>query len=291
MRRCIHFPDKPILPTWSIVSPFMLMAIAILAALPTAHAQVTLTADGRTPAYTSIEKFFHAGPETPDCSHPQFGPHITEAMDNELGKYVFVFNIHVKPDNDRCKNFDRQRLEIKAEGSSPDGLKGFLNDSMTYRWRFRLPEGFRPSEGFTHIHQIKAFDGDAGAPLITLTPRAGSPEHMQIIHIDSKGSNKTLTEVKLEPFIGQWVEAYEKVTYGPHGNYSLVIRRIKDGAELLNYATNDIDLWRKGTTIMRPKWGIYRSLKYSGDLRDEQLRFDDFCIAKGKADCSPQPKN
>ncbi len=264
----------------------ILTAVALLAGVSASHAQATLTADGHTPAYASIEKFFHAGPETPDCSHPQFGPHITEAIDSELGKYVFVFHIHVTPDNDRCKNFDRQRLEIKAEGSSPDGLKGFLNDSMTYRWLFRLPEGFRPSEGFTHIHQIKAFDGDAGAPLITLTPRAGATEHLQIIHIDSHGKEHPLTEVQLEPFIGQWVEAYEKVTYGAHGSYSLVIRRVKDGAELLTYSTPDLDLWRKGTTVMRPKWGIYRSLKHAGELRDEQLRFDDFCIAKGKADCT-----
>lgn len=266
-----------------LLHPIGLAAVMLVGAV--AYGQSTLIADGHTPAYTSIERFFHAGPETPDCSHRQFGPHITEAFDPDLGKYVFVFSIHVTPDNDRCKNFDRQRLEIKAEGSSPDGIKGFLGDSMTYRWRFRLPEGFRPSEAFTHIHQIKAFDGDAGAPLITLTPRADSPNRLQIIHVDSHGSGHPLAETELAPFIGQWIEAYEKVTYGSHGTYSIELRRVKDGKVLLTYANPDLDLWRKGTTVMRPKWGIYRSLKHAEQLRDEQIRFDSFCIAKGKAEC------
>jgi hypothetical protein len=113
--------------------------------------------------------FWGAPVESPDCAHPAFGPHITQTKGDTLGRYVFIFNIHVVPDNDRCKGFDRQRLEIKTEGSSPSYVKGFLDDSVTFRWSFRLPDGFQPSTNFTHIHQIKAFDGDAGAPVITLT--------------------------------------------------------------------------------------------------------------------------
>jgi hypothetical protein len=261
------------------------LTAAALLTTSSLFAQVTLTADGHTDPYTRIKNVLGAPAETPDCSHPAFGPHITQAMDNELGRYVFVFNIHVTPDNDRCKNFDRQRLEIKTEGSSPDAVKGFLNDSVTFRWRFRLPEGFQPTHDFTHIHQIKAFDGDAGAPIITLTPRKGPPDKLQLIHTDSSGRSETLTEVTLAPFIGTWVEAYEKITYNTHGTYSIEIHSLKDGKQLLSYSTSDIDLWRKGTTVARPKWGIYRSLKHPEQLRDEQLRFDSFCLAKGKADC------
>jgi hypothetical protein len=247
--------------------------------------QVILTADGRTEPYALIERVLGAPPETPDCSHPGFGPHITQTMDKELGEYVFVFNIHVAPDNDRCRKFDRQRLEIKTEGTSPSYVKGFLKDSVTYRWRFRLPDGFRPSTGFTHIHQIKAFDGDAGPPIITLTPRSGTPNKLQLIHTNSSHVSKTLAETDLDPFIGEWVEAYEKITYNTHGTYSLVIRRLRDGSQLLSYSNGDIDLWRKGTTVERPKWGIYRSLKNPDQLRDEQVKFDRFCLAKGNDDC------
>ena len=94
--------------------------------------------------------------ETPDCGHPDFGPHITQEWDDDLGKHSFVFHIHVTPDDDRCKAFDRQRNEIKTYDKSPEYLKGFLGETVTYRWRFKLDEGFQPSRNFTHIHQLKA---------------------------------------------------------------------------------------------------------------------------------------
>ncbi len=93
---------------------------------------------------------------------------------------MFVFHIHVTPDNDRCTAFDRQRLEIKTDGGSPAYLKGFLDDSVTFRWKFRLPEGFQTSNNFTHIHQLKAGDGDADMPTITLIPRKGNPDRLHL---------------------------------------------------------------------------------------------------------------
>jgi hypothetical protein len=44
-------------------------------------------------------------------------------------------------------------------------------------------------------------------------------------------------------------------------------------------------MWRTGTTFCRPKWGIYRSLNNQSYLRDEQVRFDRCCIAKGSDVC------
>src|ERR1035438_1710698 len=46
----------------------------------------------------------------------------------------------------------------------------------------KLSPGFQPSTRFTHLHQIKAYDGDAGAPVLTLTARKGSPDMLQLIH-------------------------------------------------------------------------------------------------------------
>lgn len=262
-----------------------------LATASAASAQVYLTADGVTTAYSRIKSVLHANPENPDCAHPIFGPHITELPDPILGRYIFDFNMHLIPDNDRCEKFDRQRLEIKTEGNSstPDYLKGFYNDTVTFRWTFMLPAGFQPSYSFTHIHQIKAYNGDDGAPLITLTPRYGHPDTLQLIHIDSHGKTTYLADTPLAPFLGTWVEAYEKITYNSDGQYSIVLRRLSDGAALFTYSNSDLDLWRNGTTVVRPKWGIYRSLHHPEQLRDEQVRFGGFCLAKGTDDClSPQ---
>jgi hypothetical protein len=247
-----------------------------------------LSANGPGNTYELIDSVLGGNAEeVPDCSHPAFGRHITEAYDSLLHKYVFVFWIHVTPDNDRCVNFDRQRNEIKTYGPSPNNLKGFLGDTMTHHWKFKLDSGFQPSPSFTHIHQIKAGDGDDGAALITLTPRYGHPDKMQVIHTGSSSATSlgTVLSVDLAPFKGYWVEAEEQIIYKTNGSYSLKIRRLKDDSVLLSYSNTNIDMWRDSTTFCRPKWGIYRSLDHPTYLRDEQVRFDDFCIAKGKAIC------
>jgi hypothetical protein len=161
-----------------------------------------------------------------------------------------------------------------------------------------LPAGFQPSYSFTHIHQIKADDGDDGSPLITLTPRYANPNTIQLLLVDSTLASPpsqtiTLAEAPLAPFLGQWVEAYERIYYNHSsaegastpGQYSIVINRLSDGATLLSYSNNDVDMWRVGTTVIRPKWGIYRSLNNAQQLRDEQVKFSNFCIAKAPDDC------
>jgi hypothetical protein len=246
----------------------------------------TLVADGKTETVRLIDAAL--GPnvsETPDCAHPEFGPHITQAPDAILGKSVFVFHIHVRSDNDRCQVFDRQRNEIKTFGPSDPYVKAFLGDTTTYRWRFKLDVGFQPSLNFTHIHQLKAADGDADAPIITITPRAGSPELLQLIHVNSQNKTTIVAATELASFKGAWVEVLERVTWGPHGTFSVEIRRLSDGKTLFSFTSADLDLWRTGTTFVRPKWGIYRSLNSAQMLRDEQVRFDRFCLAKGRDDC------
>ncbi|HEY4149124.1 MAG TPA: hypothetical protein VGM41_09350 [Chitinophagaceae bacterium] len=255
---------------------------------PVVQYGTVLSANGPGNTYELIDSVLGgAAEETPDCSHPAFGRHISEVYDSTLKRYVFAFFIHVTPDNDRCVNFDRQRNEIKTYGPSPNALKAFLNDTVTYHWKFRLDTGFKPSPSFTHIHQIKAGDGDDGAPLITLTPRYGSPDKLQIIHTGSSSATSlgTVASVDLTPFKGAWVQVEEKLTYKTNGSYSITIKRISDGATLLSYSKDGIDLWRDSTSFCRPKWGIYRSLDNSSYLRDEQVRFNDFCIAKNPAVC------
>ena len=247
---------------------------------------VTLEAAGTGDAYALINGVLGGNAiESPDCGHTGFGPHITLAHDSALRKSVFVFHAHVDADDDRCRNSDRQRIEIKTYGPSPDYVKAFHGDRTVYRWRFKLDAGFQPSRSFTHIHQLKAGDGDAGAPIITLTPRLGSPEQLELIHVGSDGSSAKVATTELAPFKGTWVEAYETVTWRTHGDYSLEIRRVDDGALLVAFSSSDLDLWRDGTTFARPKWGIYRSLNHRDELRDEQVSFDRFCLAKGIDDC------
>ncbi len=74
----------------------------------TLKAQVYLDADGPGETYELINSVLAPGYnviEAPDCAHPDFGRHIEEVYDSVLEKYVFMFHIHVTPDNDRCIKF------------------------------------------------------------------------------------------------------------------------------------------------------------------------------------------
>jgi hypothetical protein len=254
-------------------------------------AQTVLEADGAGETYELINNVLAPGynaVESPDCAHPGFGRHITEAWDTALNQYVFEFHIHVTPDNDRCLNFDRQRMEIKTYASSPANLIGVAGETIVYHWKFRLAPGFQPSPNFTHLHQIKAVGGDESDPIFTLTARKGSPNRMELIH---DNSNK-VTMANLSLFEGNWVEVTERIKVDHvNGTYSIDIKNIATGATILSYNNNKLMTIRADNDFVRPKWGIYRSLLNSKDLRDEVVRFAGFSILEETVSAMVQPKD
>ena len=247
-------------------------------------AQTVLNANGPGSTYELIDSVLapNGGDvvENPECVHPEFGRHIAEVWDNELNQYVFEFYIHVTPDNDRCINFDRQRLEIKTYDASPASLKGNIGETIEYKWKFRVPVGFQPSSSFSHLHQIKAVGGDDDDPIFTLTARKGSPNKMELnYYVSSVLNSEKLTSVNLSLFEGNWVEATERIKVDiTNGTYSITIKNIATGATILSYSNSSILTYRPDNTFIRPKWGIYRSLNTPADLRDVAMRFNSFSI-------------
>jgi hypothetical protein len=251
------------------------------APIPATSQAVVLNADGPGNTYELINSVLAPGfdaVENPECVHPAFGRHIAEVFDAELNKYVFEFYSHVAADNDRCINFDRQRIEIKTYDQSPANLIGTTGETIIYKWYFRLAAGFKSSSNFTHIHQIKPVNGDDGTPLFTLTARKGTPDKLELIH----DNTTKVVIVDLSLFTGVWVEATEMVKVGANGSYSMLIKRVSDGTTLLNYSNTNIMTIRPSNDFIRPKWGIYRSLNNAGDLRDESIRFNTFSIEEQK---------
>jgi len=218
--------------------------------------------------------------ENAECVHPEFGRHITEVWDATLNQYVFAFFIHVTPDNDRCINFDRQRVEIKTYDASPANLKGTEGETVVYKWKFLVPVGFQPSSSFTHLHQIKAVGGDESDPIFVLTARKGSPNKLELNYYQSSDQNSVkLTSVNLSLFEGNWVEVTERVKVSKtNGTYSIVIKNVKTSATILTYSESNILTIRADNNFIRPKWGIYRSLNTPSDLRDEMVCFNSISI-------------
>jgi hypothetical protein len=244
---------------------------------------VVLEADGPGGTYDLIISVLAPGwspIEVPDCNHAAFGDHIDELYDENLAKHVFRFYMHPTPDNDRCINFDRQRNEIKSYDKSPENLLGRQGEQVTYRWKFKLPAGFQSSPKFTHIHQIKSVGGDYDSmPMYTFTTRKGSPDQLELRYAETE-NQVTLTRTDLAPFIGQWVEATETILYGVNGTYNLELRNALTQEVLLSYANPSIVNWRPEASFARPKWGVYRSLEYAEDLRDEAVLFADFSVTE-----------
>ena len=265
-----------------IVTLFIVFSNALIT-----NSQVILNADGPGNTYELITNVFAPGRgvnavEAPDLIHSSFGRHINEVYDNDLNKYVFEFYSHVSPDNDPVTLYtDRQRNEIKTYAGSPDNLKGIVGETVTYKWRFKVPSGFQPSSSFTHIHQIKAVDGDDSNPLFTLTPRKGTPNKLELIYTkdDISGTDKKII-VDLSLFEGIWVEATEIIKIGATGTYSISIKKVSDGTSILSYSEGNIATIRPDNSFIRPKWGIYRSLNDVSSLRDESIRFSDFSISE-----------
>lgn len=281
----------------------MLMAWLAAACGSACHAQ-ELTADGNDADTYRLITRSGLNYEVPDTSRDHATcpfRHISQVYDSELNAYSFAFCIHALIDDDRGIGSinDRQRVEIKTDNGSPASALAKEGETLTLRWKMKLPEGFKTTTKFCHLHQLKGVDNATGTadvsnPLITLTAcTIGGVEKLQLRHYDrSTGEISAKKTINLSELLGEWVEITENVTFGTNqirtnnGRYKIVVTRMSDNKELMSWTKNSgIDLWQTDCTAMRPKWGIYR---YIGEnrcmetqLRDEEVRFADFKIEKG----------
>ena len=264
-----------------------------------AYSQAILDANGPGKTYELIDSILapisYPAEEAPDMtngSHISFGRHIAEVWDSTLNKYVFEFYIHALIDNDvSTLDTDRQRVEIKTYSPSPDSMKAYPGDLMTFKWMFRLPVGFQPSPNFTHIHQIKGVNGDDSDPIFTLSPVIVNGTRKLCVRYvadsvqgNSSNSFTLLASANLSKFSGVWMQVTEVIKFDTTaiGTYSIKVTKVGDTTALLKYATTAIKTMRSSNSFVRPKWGIYRSILSPSYLRDDSLRLSHVTIYKGK---------
>ena len=238
------------------------------------------------------------------------GVHGAVDLDPYFNRYVFRFDIHIDPviDGDRCGSdtVDRQRNEMKSrtDNSTWAKVQGNWDEWQILEWKFKLPKGFQPTSNFCHIHQIKAQDGpNNGSPVITITPRAsssGANKRIQIIHsVDGADTGKgtIVDNIPLSDFEDEWVQVREEVHYTHDGFYSAKITRISDGKVLIDFKDDNIDMWRIGSSYIRSKFGIYRSLAggrlnrdpvgQSPLLKNESIWITDFRVYEKNSNPNP----
>jgi hypothetical protein len=243
----------------------------------TMDADPSLVGQPYTAINTYMRQFGFDFTEHPNCTGG-FGGHIdgvhgAAELDSLLSRHVFRFDIHIDPviDGDRCSSgtVDRQRNEMKSITNNTTWAKvqGNFDEWQILEWKFKLPVGFQPTQNFGHIHQLKAQDGpNNGAPTITITPRStssGANKRIQIIHsVDGAPTDKgtIVDNIPLSAFEGEWVQVRETMHYTYTGYYAIKITRISDGAVLIDHTDDNIDMWRIGSSYIRSKFGLYRSL-------------------------------
>src|SRR5204863_3200639 len=124
---------------------------------------------------TSINSF--EGKEEPTVLyHPSTATFTNDSYVNmtDQGSGVVRFTLRYHPDVDwwdgdrNTTNTDRQRAEVKGLGQHQKP-----GDTFEYAMDFRTSSNFFGGSGFDHIFQLKATDGDDGAPLVTLDPGKG----------------------------------------------------------------------------------------------------------------------
>jgi hypothetical protein len=241
------------------------------------NADASLAGELYSDINTYMRQFGFDYTEHPNCTGG-YGGHLDGVhgaadLDPVFNAYVFRFDIHIDPviDGDRCSSstVDRQRNEMKSitNNSTWTHVQGNWDEWQILEWKFKLPVGFQPTQNFGHIHQLKAQDGPFNdSPVITITARAnssGANRRIQIIHsVDgaSTGKGTIVDNIPLADFEGEWVQVREEVHYTHDGYYAAKITRISDGTVLIDFKDDNIDMWRIGSSYIRSKFGIYRSL-------------------------------
>jgi hypothetical protein len=247
-----------------------------------------LNADGPggLDTYPLIDKVLGANAveHNPDMDHTPAFQHVKEDSDAEVGNH-FVFYAHYPEDNDGAPGDDRSRIEIKVNGGAAPALKGLPGDTMTYTWRFKMNADMKFSNRFTHMHQIKSYGGNDGAPIITITGSgSGASENLRVDHWGDGTDTTTLARVPTAGLKGIWLAVRETITVGDSGSIQMTIKK-PDGTTVVNINQAGLDFWRQGEYV-RGKWGIYRGKSDQLKAGEELVRFANFGITKGGAPSS-----
>jgi hypothetical protein len=250
-----------------------------------------VNADGpaERPTYALIDSVLgnNSVEHNPDMDHSPPFEHVKEEVDGEVGAH-FVFYAHYPQDNDGAPGDDRSRIEIKVNGGAAAALKGMPGDTMTYTWRFKMSADMKFSNRFTHLHQIKSYGGNEGAPIVTITPTMasnGTNENLRVDHWpDGDGDATTLARVPMDGLKGIWLEVRETIRIADDGSLQLTIKK-PDGSTIIQVDRSGLDFWRQGEYI-RGKWGIYRGKSELLKQGEEIVRFANIGITKAATPAS-----
>ncbi|MFD8495192.1 Tat pathway signal sequence domain protein [Amycolatopsis sp. NPDC059657] len=183
--------------------------------------------------------------------------------DDRSHSHTSVKHIYTEGDHWR---FDMHTQDRDGSDRQRNESKGMRGDGKTYpilkdtTWRIQY-QAFWPSEltattSFTHIAQMKV--SDVGPPLFTLTPRAKGPKGGVLTIDGDSGGSRDLADYA--PLQNKWIDVMYEFK-ASHSGYLRVV--IQNGSTVVHDSKKNADLWRD-KNYLKPKWGVYRSIKSSG---------------------------
>jgi chitin-binding protein len=176
---------------------------------------------------------------------------------------TYRFNMDTKQ---RESPGDRQRNEVKGMVQNGNVLTINLGETWRFTYSMFIPTTLKGTTSFTHIMQMKR-PGQGTAPLMTMDlRRSGSKE---LIALKAWVSNVDVATTDLAPLRGHWIDTEVTVTAGAGTAGKLHWKLVDGGKTIVDAEKDGVNLWLGDR--LRPKWGIYRSVKDTADILDTYL--------------------
>ena len=231
----------------------------------------------RAAAFTATNLSSFEGIEAPVLQYhvannsftPGASGNITDQGDHTVRMFLhYRANAGWDADRDR-HDTTRQRAEVKGLG--PHQKTG---DTFEYATTWRTDPAFRGSSRFCHVFQLKATDGDNGAPLVTLSILNGT--NQACVHYWSGGSKGFITVRKFAWSAGVWENVRIRITTAikPEGAISVSVNG--DAFQ----GVKGVPVYRPDATDYRPKWGLYRGTAKDMPFGDDYVEHKDASARK-----------
>jgi hypothetical protein len=255
-RNCFrsHLPGDAIAPGDYSAAP-MRHTVPLLAALLSA---AWLCSSAWPESATSLKSF--EGIEEPQLRcipgaaapfEPDDFVNITDAGENAV-RMTLRYEADKWWDSDRDRHdTSRQRAEVKGLG--PHQKTG---ETFEYATTWRSDPHFHGTGRFCHIFQLKATDGDNGAPLIVLSILNGADTAAVRFWPGDSRSFVVARQFKWKPDTWQTVKI--RVTTSTASSHDGAVLISVDGDDF--QGVRNVSVFRPDATDYRPKWGLYRGI-------------------------------
>jgi hypothetical protein len=199
--------------------------------------------------------------------------HITDEGGGVIRMYLRYSQDWWDGDRDTT-NKDRQRAEVKGLGPHQ-----FIGDTFEYSTTFRTNPEFKGTGRFCHVFQLKAINGQDGAPLVTVTLNSGSKGSIRVSSGDRKASG-VAREFTWKAGVWETVRVRIKVSKDNDGE---VVASVNGDPF---QGKTGVAVYLPDSTEYRPKWGMYRGVNQGMDIENDYAEHKNVSAVKLPADAA-----